>query len=65
MWTDEIVKEVRRQREAHAAKFNYDLNAMYQDLKAQEQRSQRKVVSLAPKRPVRIMLKLKASQVSE
>jgi hypothetical protein len=33
MWKDEIVEEVRKNREAYAAKFNFDLQAMYEDLK--------------------------------
>lgn len=30
MWKDEIVEEVRRIREANAAKFNHDLKAIYE-----------------------------------
>ena len=44
-WSDPIVDEVRRVREAYAARFNYDLRAIYRDLKEEEQRSGRKVVS--------------------
>ena len=51
MWTDPIVEEVRKIREAHAAKFNFDLNAIVEDLKALEKQSGRKFVSLKPKRP--------------
>jgi hypothetical protein len=36
MLRDEIVDEVRAIREAHAAKFNYDLRAIFQDLKKSE-----------------------------
>jgi hypothetical protein len=36
MMNDEIVDEVRAVREAHAAKFNYDLRAIYEDLKKSE-----------------------------
>ena len=46
-WSDPIVDEVRRARDAYAARFNYDLRAIYRDLKDQEQRSGRKVVSYA------------------
>jgi hypothetical protein len=43
-WSDPIVDEVRRAREEYAARFNYDLRAIYRDLKEQERRSGRKVV---------------------
>lgn len=33
---DEIIDEVRAIREAHAAKFNFDLDAIYQDIKRSE-----------------------------
>ncbi len=36
MLNDEIVDEVRAIREAHAAKFGYDLRAIYEDLKKSE-----------------------------
>lgn len=36
MLNDEIVDEVRAIRDAHAAKFGYDLRAIYADLKKSE-----------------------------
>jgi hypothetical protein len=45
------VAAVRRVRERHAAKFNYDLEAICRDLKDQERKSKRRVVSLPPKKP--------------
>ena len=33
---DEIIDEVRAIREAHAAKFNFDLDAIYEDIKCSE-----------------------------
>jgi len=36
MAIDEIIDEVRANRDAHAAKFNYDLRAIYEDLKRSE-----------------------------
>ena len=33
---DPIVDEVRRVRDAHAAKFNYDLHAIFLDIKKRE-----------------------------
>jgi hypothetical protein len=53
MWKDEIVEEVRRNRDAYAARFNYDLNAIYVDLKAKERKSKRKLVSFSPKHPLK------------
>jgi LDH2 family malate/lactate/ureidoglycolate dehydrogenase len=53
MWVDTIVEEVRTAREAHAARFDDDLEAIYRDLQAQEQQSKRQVVSLPPNRSVR------------
>jgi hypothetical protein len=50
MQDDPIVKEVRRIREAYAAKFNYDLDAIFQDLRRQERESGRIFVSFPPRR---------------
>lgn len=36
MLSDEIIDEVQSIRDAHAAKFNYDLRAIYADLKKSE-----------------------------
>ena len=52
MWTDLIVEGTRQARETHAAQFNYDLEAIYRDLKAKEQEGARKVVSFPPKQPM-------------
>jgi hypothetical protein len=46
-WSDPIVDEVRRVRDEYAARFNYDLRAIYRDLKEQEKRSGRRFVSYA------------------
>jgi hypothetical protein len=43
-WSDPIVEEVRRARDAYAARFNYDLRAIFLDLKEQEKRSGRQFV---------------------
>jgi hypothetical protein len=50
MWKDPIVAEIRRFREEHAARFNYDLHAICEDLKEQERNSSRKFVSYPPRR---------------
>ena len=36
---DPIVDDVRRIRDAHAAQFGYDLDAIYRDIKEQERKS--------------------------
>jgi hypothetical protein len=51
MRNDPIVAEVRKVREQHASQFNFDLQAIYRDLKEQEKRSGRTFVSY-PARPV-------------
>jgi hypothetical protein len=45
--SDPIVDEVRRVRDAHAARFNYDLRAIFKDIKEQQIRSGLKFVSFA------------------
>src|SRR5205085_11283085 len=49
---DPIVEEVRRVRDAHAARFNYDLDAIFQDIKEQEIKSKHKFVASAARRSV-------------
>jgi hypothetical protein len=48
---DDVVLEVRKIREAYAERFRFDLQAIHRDLKAQEQASGRRVVSLPGRRP--------------
>ena len=50
MWKDPIVEAVRKVREAHAARFDYDVPAIYRDLKEQESTSGRKYVRFPPRR---------------
>ena len=52
MWQDPVVEEVRAIRDAYAKQFDYNLEAIYRDLKEQEAKSGWKVVSLQPKRIV-------------
>jgi hypothetical protein len=44
---DTIVDEVRRVRGEHAARFNYDLWAIFKDIKEQQERSGLTFVSFA------------------
>ena len=41
---DPIVDEIRRVRDAHAARFNYDLDAIFQDIKERESKNGLKFV---------------------
>ena len=41
---DPIVDEVRSAREKHAAKFGYDINKIFQDIKERQKNSGRKYV---------------------
>jgi hypothetical protein len=47
---DPIIDEIRRFRDEYAARFNYDLKAMIQDLKQQAKERGLKTVSRSPNR---------------
>jgi hypothetical protein len=49
---DPIVDEVRRIRDAHAARFNYDLDAIFQDIKERERKSGLRFVQGVARQPV-------------
>jgi hypothetical protein len=46
---DLIVEEIRRIRREHAERFGFDLDAIFEDLKEQERKSNRRIVSLKPR----------------
>ena len=48
-WNDEIVEEVRRVREEHAKRFNYDISAICADIRQKQIESKRKIISLKKK----------------
>lgn len=54
MRSDPIIEEVRRLREAYLRQFNFDLEAIYRDLKAKEkdhaEKGTHRIMSLSPKR---------------
>ena len=52
MLTNPIVDEVRKVREAHAAKFNYDLDAIFRDIKEREKASGNHFVRFPPKQVI-------------
>ena len=53
MWVDPIVEEVREIRDKYASRFNYNLDAIFRDLKKQEELNQRQLVRLPPRKPAR------------
>ena len=50
MWTDPIVEEIHQIRLAHAEKCNFDLQAIFNDLKEHEKKNRLRVVTLPIKR---------------
>ena len=49
--TDPIISEVRAVRDAHAARFDYDVAAIFRDIRAMQEKSGREYVRLSA-RPV-------------
>jgi len=52
MTKDPIVEEVRRIRQQYAARFNYDLAAIFRDLKERQNSGEFTVVNRKPRRPI-------------
>jgi hypothetical protein len=50
--TDPIIAELRAIREAYAARFDYNVDAMFRDIRARQEASGREYVRLAAGRPV-------------
>jgi hypothetical protein len=50
--TDPIVAEVRAARDAHAAKFAYDLKEIFRDIKERQKESGREYVTYPSRPPV-------------
>ena len=50
MWQDPIVEEIHKTREAQAAQFQYDVQALGKFFQAQQQAEHREVVTRAPRR---------------
>jgi len=59
MRDDPIVEEVRKVRDIHAKKFNYNLEAIVADLIEQQTTSGKKLVSFPPRKP--IVMKMRKS----
>jgi len=50
MWQDPIVNETRTLREEYAAKFNHDPDALFEDILKRQGQTEKKVVSLPPRK---------------
>ena len=48
---DPINKETRELRNQYAAQFKHDLDAIFEDIKARQEKSTRKWVSFPPRKP--------------
>ena len=48
MIEDEVLREIRQNREARALSFNYDIRAMMDDLRARTETSGGRIVRLPP-----------------
>lgn len=51
MWKDEILEEIYEIREEHAKAFNYDLQAICDDLRRKQAESGRQIISSPLKQP--------------
>ena len=49
---DSIITEVRAIRDEYAARFNYDVGAIFRDIRARQETSDRKYVSYPARRTV-------------
>jgi hypothetical protein len=56
MIDDPIVAEVRKARDEYARRFNYDLDAICDDLQQRQAQAGRKIVSFPPKRPKSVIV---------
>ena len=50
MWQDPIVAETRALRDEYARQFNYDADAIFEDLMAKQAMHPERVVSLPPRK---------------
>ena len=51
--TDPLIQEIRRIKEANAAKYGFNIQAMVEDMRRREKLSGRKIVTLPPRRPTK------------
>jgi hypothetical protein len=56
-WVDPIVEEVRRIRDEHAARFDYDIHRICEDVRREQELDQAggvEYVTLKPRRPTAV-----------
>ena len=51
MWQDPIIQETRDRRERYAAQFNYDADAIFDDIRERQKESKRKRVKFSARKP--------------
>lgn len=56
MWKDQIVEEIRKYRDDYAKQFDYDLHAIFQDIRKKQGQDGRRVAHLHP-RPAQFVKK--------
>jgi len=61
---DEIIEEIRRRREAHAASFGYDLKRIMEDLRRLERESGTPRVERSPRQPRMVPSRSKPSSLT-
>ena len=52
MWKDPVVKKTRELREEYASQFNHNADAIFDDIRKRQEKSDRKRVAFQPKRAV-------------
>lgn len=50
MWEDPVIKKTRELRAKYAAKFKHDPDALFEDIKKRQEKSERKLVKFPPRR---------------
>ena len=53
MWKDPIVEETRKLRKQYAAKFDHDIDAIYEDIQKRQAQLSQKPVSFPRRKPTR------------
>ena len=61
---DPIIDEVKRYRFEHAAKFNFDLNSIFDDVLFQQKQSKRTRIRL-PFKPIQVQVPVERMHVAE